>query len=192
MMKKYPLLLASVIITNLTACQTLPKTAQNTAPIAESTPIAFNISGKIGITTQTADGKTGVSAFYGWTQEGERFAINLTGALGVGVTQIHYDGKTAILTTDQTTLTADSPNELLFKATGWHAPIDKLPHWVMGKPAQGDKDTVWTDSKLSQSKNGDWTAIFTHQNALPSRITMTHADGHRVVLTINHQSTKTP
>lgn len=185
-MKKHALIMASILA--LTACQTIPK--PTTAPsVAHTEKIAFNITGKIGITTQTADGKTGGSAFYGWTQEDKRFAINLTGVLGVGATQIRYDGVKATLATDKAQIEADNPNDLLFKATGWHAPIDKLPYWVMGKPAQGDTDSVFDNDKLAQSKNGDWLATFDYKNTLPSRITMTHTDGHKAVITINHQTT---
>lgn len=187
-MKKYALIMASVLA--LTACQSTPKPSSVTTPAPLTTKISFNITGKIGITTQTTDGKTGGSAFYGWSQDGERFAIDLTGALGVGATQIRYDGKTATLTSDEVSLSADNPNDLLFKATGWHAPIDKLPHWVMGKPADNDTDSVFDDGgKLTQSKNGDWTATFTYQNNLPNRISMTHHAGHKAIITINHQKT---
>lgn len=171
----------------LSACQSIPKSAPTTPTPLPTQAIAFNISGKIGITTQTADGKTGGSAFYGWKQEGERFAINLTGAFGVGATQIRYDGVKATLTTDKAQIEADNPNDLLLKATGWHAPIDKLPYWVMGRTADNDSDSIFEHGKLTQSKNGDWTAFFDYQNNLPSRISMMHTDGHKATIIINHQ-----
>lgn len=182
-MKRYTLIFASIL--SLTACQTLHQPAPTT-PTTQTSPITFDITGKIGITTQTAEGRSGGSAFYGWKQEGERFAINLTGAFGVGTTQIRYDGTKATLTADKTQINADNPNDLLLKATGWHAPIDKLPHWVMGRVAQGDTDSIFHQGRLTQSKNGDWLAVFDYKNALPHRISMTHTDGHKVILTINH------
>lgn len=183
-MKKHAVLIASIL--TLTACQTLKQPTQAPATTAQTDTITFNIAGKIGVTTQTAEGRSSGSAFYGWKQEGERFAINLTGAFGVGATQIRYDGVKATLVTDKAQLEADNPNDLLFKVTGWHAPIDKLPYWVMGKPAQGDTDSVFDNGNLTQSKNGDWLAVFNHQDGLPSRITMTHKDGHKAVIVINH------
>lgn len=186
-MKKYTLIMASIL--TLSACQSTPKPTTPNLTTSPTQTIAFNITGKIGITTQTADGKTGGSAFYGWSQDDERFAINLTGALGVGATQIRYDGTTATLTSEQGNISADNPNELLFKATGWHAPIDKLPYWIMGRTAKGDTNSTFDNNKLTQSTNGDWTAVFGYQANLPHRITMTHADGHKVIITINHQKT---
>lgn len=174
----------------LTACQSLPKATPATpTPIAKEDVIAFNINGKIGITSVTPTGKVANSAFYAWSQQDKRFGINLTGVLGIGATQISFDGTKASLSNDQIKLEAPSPNELLLKTTGWHAPIDTLPHWIMGKPAKGDVNSVFDNGKLSQSQNGDWTAVFDYpaSTALPNRLRITHTDGHRVVLTINHQ-----
>lgn len=180
-----------ILLVLLSACQSTQITPANiaTMQVQTTTPIIFNITGKIGITTTTADGRTGGSAFYAWGQDQERFAIDLTGVLGLGRTQIRYDGQNATLINDQGVLTATNPNDLLLKATGWHAPIDKLPSWVMGRTADGDTDSLFNDQRLIQSKNSNWTATFdySNQDVRPSRIVMTHADGHRVVMTITHR-----
>lgn len=188
-MKKITLLSALSTCLLISACQSLPKTTTSVTPTpSPAGKIAFHTTGKIGITTNSPNGRTADSAFYTWAQEDERFTINLTGVLGVGATQIRYDGRTATLTNTQTTLTADSPNELLRKATGWHAPIDKLPHWVMGRTADGDTDSTFDGDRLTQSTNGDWIATFDYKDTSPqpSRISMTHKDSHKVVMTINH------
>lgn len=173
-----------LIVLGLSACQTAPITSPT--PAVQTDKIAFNITGKIGVTTQTSSGRTGGSAFYVWGQDDGRFTINLTGVLGVGATQIRYDGHAATLTNAQTTLTANSPNELLLKATGWHAPIDILPYWILGRVAKGDVDSIFDDGKLTQSTNDNWTARFEYKDIRPSRIVMTHTDGHRVVMTVTH------
>ena len=174
----------------LSACQTVPKTAPNTTPIpqlpTDTTPLQFAITGKIGVSTQTADGRNAGSAFYTWGQDGERFAIDLTGALGIGATSIRFDGQTATLTSDKTgTITADSPDALLEKATGWQAPIADLPFWIMGKNAPNDYDSHYQDGRLLQTSNGAWQASFDYNNTpLPSRLIINHQDGHRVIVTI--------
>lgn len=175
-----------LIVLGLSACQTAPIISPT--PTVQTDKIAFDITGKIGITTQTPEGRTGASAFYAWRQDDEHFAINLTGVLGVGATQIRYDGHTATLTNAQTTLTASNPNELLLKATGWHAPIDVLPYWIVGQAGKADADSIFDAGKLTQSTNNNWTARFEYKDARPSRIVMTHADGHRVVMTITHNT----
>lgn len=187
-MKQTALLLTLSTCLLLSACQSLskpvPPTTQAALPAGK---IAFHTTGKIGITTHSPTGRTAGSAFYTWAQEDERFTINLTGVLGMGATQIRYDGHTATLTNHETTLTADNPNELLLKATGWHAPIDKLPYWVMGQTADGDTHSIFAGNKLAQSTNGDWTATFDYKySSQPSRISMTHRDNHKVIMTINH------
>ena len=60
---------------------------------------SFNITGKIGVTTPSKDnsGNQGGSAFYAWGQQNDRFAIELIGALGIGKTNIEYNGQSATL-----------------------------------------------------------------------------------------------
>lgn len=187
-MKKIIAFSIITLSTLLTACQSLPKptTSPMNATISDD-KIAFNITGKIGITTQTPDGKQAGSAFYGWGQDGERFAIDLTGALGMGATSISYDGQYATLTNDKGQISANTPEELLLWATGWHAPISQLPYWVMGKVATGDKGIF--EDRLLQTTHGEWTADFSYakNSPLPNRLIITHTDGHRVVMTISHQ-----
>lgn len=230
-----PLLLTVLIVSQLTACQTLknifaPKTAEQmlSEPLQNSpfgkhtlstpdtlsspkpldnptaqeptalptpqttTPPSFAITGKIGVTSVLADGKRQAgSAFYAWGQENERFAIDLTGALGLGATTIRYDGKKAVLMSEKTgELVADSPEALLYQATGWYAPISHLPFWVMGQfapsddPSHSEQDAH--DKRPIKAVNGEWQALFEYQKkSTPQRIIMTHQDGHRVVLTIN-------
>lgn len=178
------LLLVSTLA--LGACHSLPKPAPS-IPAQSSKPLSFAITGKIGITTQHDQGKSGGSVFYDWGQDGERFAIDLTGALGIGATQIRYDGKQATLTSEQTGLiSAGSPSDLLTKATGWQAPIEVLPFWIMGQTAPQDHGSIWQTGKLTQSQNGDWTAVFDYNGNLPSKLIINHSAGHRVVMTITH------
>lgn len=155
--------------------------------------LAFNITGKIGVTSVTETGHQAGSAFYAWGQDGERFAIDLTGALGLGATSIRFDGKTATLVSEQTgTLTADSPEALLKKATGWQAPISHLPYWVLGKNAPDDTNTTYdAKDRPMLADNGEWAVQFDYAQDKPSpypfRLRINHQAGHRVVLTITHQ-----
>lgn len=90
----------------------------------------FNITGKIGVTMPANDttGTQGGSAFYAWGQQNDRFAIELIGALGIGKTNIEYNGQTATLVSEKTgTLTADDPETLLKKATDGKRLFHKCP-----------------------------------------------------------------
>ncbi len=156
---------------------------------------SFNIRGKIGITTpqtQNSAAQTG-SAFYVWAQEQERFAIDLTGALGIGHTVIEYDGHSATLVSDRTgEIKAASPEDLLRQATGWQAPISQLRHWISGRPAPSDTNSqLDAQGRLQTSQNGDWVASFKYKDntanaRTPNKITVSRADGHKVIMTISH------
>ena len=153
---------------------------------------SFNIRGKIGVTTpktETSAAQTG-SAFYVWAQEDERFAIDLTGALGIGHTVIEYDGNSAKLVSERTgEITAATPEELLLQATGWQAPISQLRYWISGRPAPSDTNSqLDSQGRIDRSQNGDWLAQFSYKSndRLPSKITVTRGDGHKVIMTISH------
>ena len=190
---------AAMVITS--GCQSLKTanvTSQPTTTIQAQSPEqpkkleSFNITGKIGVTTAANDstGAQGGSAFYAWGQQNDRFAIELIGALGIGKTNIEYNGQTATLVSEKTgTLTADDPETLLKKATGWQAPISQMPYWVSGRPAPSDSaPKLDNQNRLVSSVNGDWSASFTYKGdeKLPSKINAVQPQGNKVVMTINH------
>lgn len=182
-----------------TGCQSIKPTSATagTTPIVQTQKLDnFTINGKIGITIPESvsqnSGAQGGSAFYAWGQQQDRFAIELIGALGIGKTNIEYDGKTATLVSEKTgTLTADDPETLLQKATGWQAPISQLPYWISGRSAPSDRaPQVDNQGRLVSSVNGDWSANFTYNGneKLPNKIIAIQPQGQKVVMTINHQN----
>ncbi len=189
---------AAILITS--GCQSLQVTSATnkpTSPIVQVQKLDnFNITGKIGVTTPanstTNAGAQGGSAFYAWGQQNDRFAIELIGALGIGKTNIEYNGQTATLVSEKTgTLTADDPETLLQKATGWQAPISQMPYWISGRSAPSDSaPQIDAQGRLISSVNGQWTASFDYKGTdkLPSKISAMQPEGNKVVMTINHQS----
>lgn len=183
----------------ISGCQSLPKNQVATTPVS-TMPVQklnnFTINGKIGVTTSansdTNTGTQGGSAFYAWGQQEERFAIELIGALGIGKTNIEYDGQTATLVSEKTgTLTANDPETLLQQATGWQAPISQMPYWISGRAAPSDSaPQLDAQNRLISSANGDWSASFNYKgnDKLPNKITAIQPAGHKVVMTINHQN----
>ena len=154
---------------------------------------SFNITGKIGVTTPGNDtsGTQGGSAFYAWGQQNDRFAIELIGALGIGKTNIEYNGQSATLVSEKTgTITADDPETLLRKATGWQAPISQMPYWISGRSAPSDSaPELDAQNRLISSVNGEWQASFSYKgnDKLPNKISAMQAQGNKVVMTIDHQ-----
>ncbi|WII95028.1 outer membrane lipoprotein LolB [Moraxella haemolytica] len=186
-LKTAQMVMASCLLTVMAGCQTLPKNTPTTTATINA-PIQFNITGKIGMITISADNSQSGTAFYAWVQEGERFAIDLTGALGIGATTISFDGKTATLHNQRIrSVHADSPEELLTQVTGWQAPISQLPYWIIGKTAPSDSDHQYDDKgRLAQAVNSDWIATFEYKGNLPNRLRITHTDGHRIIMSIIH------
>ncbi|PYE40975.1 lipoprotein insertase outer membrane protein LolB [Psychrobacter fozii] len=185
---------ALVITSGCQSLKTASATNQPTTTIQEQPQKleSFNITGKIGVTTpanDTAEAQGG-SAFYAWGQQDDRFAIELIGALGIGKTNIEYDGQTATLVSEKTgSLTANDPETLLKKATGWQAPISQMPYWISGRPAPSDSaPEMDAQKRLISSVNGEWTASFTYKGTdkLPSKISAVQPQGNKVVMTINH------
>lgn len=154
---------------------------------------SFNITGKIGVTTP-ASGTTGTqggSAFYAWGQQNDRFAIELIGALGIGKTNIEYNGQSATLVSEKTgTLNAADPETLLKKATGWQAPISQMPYWISGRSAPSDSaPQLDAQNRLISSINGEWQASFSYKgnDKLPNKISAIQSQGNKVVMTIDHK-----
>ena len=187
-------LTTALLITS--GCQSLqsPTASNKPIPTMQAQKLNnFNITGKIGVTMPSGaenSGSQGGSAFYAWGQEEDRFAIELIGALGIGKTNIEYNGQTATLISEKTgTLTANDPETLLQKATGWQAPISQMPYWISGRSAPSDSDPqIDAQGRLISSVNGDWTASFTYKgnDKLPNKISALQPTGQKVVMTINH------
>lgn len=199
---KNPLLLIPTMLTTLTlyGCQSVPN-----APIPAVSPTVtaptptlpnadlpqhFTINGKIGVKSPKQTG----SAFYTWSQVQDNFAIGIEGILGVGRADIRYEGNLATIKSDSIrtenhTLTAQSPEALLQKVSGWNAPISQLPYWILGKYAPSDSNNQRdAQGRLSVAQNSDWTANFSYEGSnpkLPSKIIMKNADT-QVTLVINH------
>lgn len=147
-------------------------------------PPNFRATGKLGFSAPQNDGKrTGGSAFYAWAQDGARFAIDVSGALGLGTINIRFDGQTATLTADGKTQTAQSPEALLARATGIAAPIGVLPFWLAGVASPSDTHTQFdANGRLVAAQNDDWLVQITH-NGNTKLLLLTDESGKKVTLT---------
>jgi len=189
-------LISTLLLAGLSACQQAVKAPPPNVtqqPLAAAT--AFQLTGKIGVRTPQQSG----SAFYAWAQQDQRFAIELSGALGIGQTRIEGgNGQFSLENSNTGRLEADSAEALLQQATGWHAPISQLPRWVMGMPVAADSPATYdAQTRLATLTEQGWQVRFDYLDASqprrPSRLVMTQAllDQHgqaagenRVTLTI--------
>ena len=135
----------------------------------------FNLQGKIGVRTPQQSG----SAFFTWVQQQQQFDIELSGILGVGKTQISGKPGQVTLNSAKTGLIyAESPEELLERATGWQAPITHLIDWVQARPATIDAQ-IQKDSQQrpTQFIEDGWTVDLSYNDnaPLPNRLILKQA-----------------
>ncbi|NHC04296.1 outer membrane lipoprotein LolB [Acinetobacter sp. 187] len=168
---KIALILSSALsVMAMTGCQSF---TQNKAVSSTQSPQVanqFNLQGKIGVKTPQQSG----SAFFTWQQNQEQYDIELSGILGVGKTQISgQPGQVTLNSAKTGTITAESPEELLERATGWQAPITNLVDWVQAKTTS---DTAKTEkdaqNRLAQIIEDGWTVNLSYNDAatLPNKL----------------------
>ena len=130
----------------------------------------FKLQGKIGVKTPQQSG----SAFFTWQQQQEEFDIQLSGILGVGKTQITgQPGQVSLNSAKTGLITAETPEELLFRATGWQAPITYLVSWVQARPVTADAQFQQDDQqRISVLDEAGWNIQFSYngQHPLPNRL----------------------
>ena len=188
---KFSLTLIATSTLVLTGCQ---QYTQPQAPSVSQIPEAannFNLQGKIGVKTSGQSG----SAFFTWVQQQDEFDIELSGILGVGKTQISGTPGQVTLNSAKTGLIqAETPEELLERATGWQAPITHLVDWVQAKPAT-------TQAKISKDESNrpiqfledGWTVDLSYnaQAQLPNKLilkqTLESGQENRITMVIQNR-----
>lgn len=154
----------------LTGCQHLNQPHKTIVSSQIQDENHFYLQGKIGVHTPYQSG----SAFFTWIQRPDQFNIELSGALGIGKTQIKGQSGQVTLTSAKTgEITATSAEELLEKATGWHAPVQYLTYWVQAKPATSKaKIQMDQDQRIQHLTEAGWNVDFSYPNAqhLPNKL----------------------
>ena len=183
------LTICSLTITGCQHIKTAPQLQQSPSVSSDQADQTnshnFQITGKIGVRTPEQNG----SAFYGWTQNGDHFAIDLTGAMGIGQTSIRGTKGDVTLTSSKTgIIQAETPEELLFKATKWEAPITYLVSWINAQPAEKNAIVTYDNALRPQIiQEGGWKVTFSYKETekLPNKLLLIDdAEQNRVTLTI--------
>ena len=145
-------------------------TTESTPAVQQKPSDQFNLQGKIGVRTPKQSG----SAFYTWSQDKEDFNIQLNGILGIGKTIIEGKSGEVTLNSSKTGLiTAQNPEELLEKATGWVAPITHIVNWVQAYPATENAQIQRDASnRIFQLVEDGWTVDFSYNDkaTLPNKL----------------------
>ena len=188
---KFSLTLIATSTLVLTGCQ---QYTQPQAPSVSQIPEAannFNLQGKIGVKTLGQSG----SAFFTWVQQQDEFDIELSGILGVGKTQISGTPGQVTLNSAKTGLIqAETPEELLQRATGWQAPITHLVDWVQAKPATTQaKISKDVSNRPIQFLEDGWTVDLSYnaQAQLPNKLilkqTLESGQENRITMVIQNR-----
>lgn len=170
---RYSKLILISLSLGLTACQTL-KPIQLTVHSQEQVE-NFAIQGKIGIRTPEQTN----SAFYTWVQQDKQYSIELSGILGIGLTQINGDAQQVSLTNAQVgTITAPTAEELLKQATGWVAPISNLKFWIQAQTRHSSAQVQYDEQQrpIHMIEDG-WQVQLDYNdlNSKPYRLILTQA-----------------
>lgn len=169
-LKSLLLIATSSALLGLAGCQSIQ--TQPSLPTTQNLEQSnqFNLQGKIGVKTPKQSG----SAFFTWQQKDEQFDIELSGILGVGKTQISgQPGQVTLNSAKTGEITANSPEELLFRATGWEAPITYLVDWVQAKQATEEAEIQKDESmRISEIKEQGWHIQLSYngQSTQPNRL----------------------
>ena len=188
---KFSLTLIATSTLVLTGCQ---QYTQPQAPSVSQIPEAannFNLQGKIGVKTSGQSG----SAFFTWVQQQDEFDIELSGILGVGKTQISgIPGQVTLNSAKTGLIQAETPEELLERATGWQAPITHLVDWVQAKPATTQAKISKDDSNRPiQFLEDGWTVDLSYnaQAQLPNKLilkqTLESGQENRITMVIQNR-----
>ncbi len=101
----------------------------------------WRVQGKLGYRNSESKG----SAWFDWTQRGEKFTIYLSGPFGAGTVKISSTPMGVTLSQPgEENLSAPSSAALTEKLFGWHLPVEQLRYWVKGIPAKFSPSTLET------------------------------------------------
>lgn len=123
-----------VVLLTLSACQNLRTSdIQSTDALAANHQLVkWRAEGKIKIVT---NGESQTAAF-DWQQHKGNYAIHFFGPFGAGSSWLRRTSKGVTLELpNRPPMQASSPEQLLFDAAGWQAPISNLQYWIKGVPA---------------------------------------------------------
>jgi len=177
-------LLGALICVVLAGCGTLGDT-----PGEAAVPQGFTSQGKLSLRPQGDSKIKGFTANYRWQQVGERYDLELWGALGQGRTRITGTAR-QIEIVDGTgrRVKSRNPERLLKRHLGWSLPLSVLPYWLQGQPAPAPPTPAASRMRFQPSgdlaslNQIDWALEFsrysvvtglTRQERLPGRVRAT-------------------
>lgn len=139
---------------------------------------SWRLKARIGIIAENDSG----SASLFWEQDGPRYSLKIIGPFGRGGLVVEgAPGEVTMRTGEGETYTAQSPEELIWRQTGWYIPVSDLRHWILGLPAEAHAREDYRLDKygrITHLDSGQWSVEYmAYQSAgseagveLPNRI----------------------
>lgn len=167
----------ALLLLLLSACAPLQKQAGHTIQFtppswsAHQNEMAsidkWQIKGKLAYRNNTDSG----SAWFDWTQHGDKFTIYLSGPFGVGTVQISGNAQAITLSQPgKADISSHSPSTLTQRLFGWQLPVEQMRFWVRGIPASSSSGVIKTFNEanmLGSLREDDWQLTISRYQAGP-------------------------
>lgn len=141
---------------------------------------AWDFKGRIALKA----GDDGFNARFNWSQDGESFAVTVSGPLGIGTVGIAGDGSGVTLTDkDGTDTRLDDVESELRQRYGWTIPVESLRYWALGipDPAVPAETEFNAAGQLASLAQRGWDVTITHYRegagaSMPFRLSAANGD----------------
>lgn len=144
----------------------------------------WDIEGRIAIRSYDQ----AVNANLRWKQDGDVFAIEITGPLGQGGVSLNGAPGSARLISGDVDDVATDAQALLYLHTGYVVPIDALKYWIRGlpQPDGGSQHSLDNQGRLAQLEQDQWKVRFRayeqyESHTLPKKV---FVDNHKLSVRI--------
>lgn len=120
---------------------------------------SWSLTGRIAIQAE----QEAWNAAIRWSQQGDRYTINLSAPLGQGVVRVEGDAKLVTLRTADQQYFAQDGEALLRQRLGWSLPVDGLRYWAVGLPnprANSEEHQLDDRGRLHSLRQSGWDIEF--------------------------------
>jgi len=128
---------ALAVLVGLGGCTALPRSGPPPAPAwheqlaQRAALVRFELHGRVAASSHGE----GFNASLHWAQDGQDYALRLSGPFGQGTVELSGDERRVVLRSGAgPASTAAEPQALLQREFGWSVPIGGLRYWVRGIP----------------------------------------------------------
>jgi outer membrane lipoprotein LolB len=161
-----------------------PETEGGRRPVADwepaDAPEDWRLRGRAAIRVPDESGTLSVD----WRQTGERYRLDMRGALGAGAMRLEgRPGRVVLRRGNGERLVADNAQQLLSQTTGFDLPVERLVWWLRGQPVPDLGGTVSLDDQQrpAQLEQDGWQVTYDRwQEAgryeLPGRLSVKRDD----------------